>query len=127
MMESRVPVVKDLVLIGGGHTHVAVLRRFGMHPVAGVRLTLITRDVHTPYSGMLPGLVGSIQATETVKVILGVGETLAGRLLLIDALDMEFRTVKLRRNPACPLCGDEPTVTELIDYEAFCGVPVIAD
>jgi len=77
--------------------------------------------------GMLPGLVGSIQATETVKVILGVGETLAGRLLLIDALDMEFRTVKLRRNPACPLCGDEPTVTELIDYEAFCGVPVIAD
>jgi adenylyltransferase/sulfurtransferase len=75
---------------------------------------------------MLPGLVGSIQATETVKVILGVGETLAGRLLLIDALDMEFRTVKLRRNPACPLCGDEPTVTELIDYEAFCGVPVIA-
>jgi adenylyltransferase/sulfurtransferase len=77
--------------------------------------------------GMLPGLVGSIQATETVKVILGVGETLAGRLLLIDALDMEFRTVKLRRNPACPLCGDEPTVTELIDYEAFCGIPVIAD
>ncbi len=74
--------------------------------------------------GMLPGLVGSIQATETVKVILEVGQTLAGRLLLIDALDMELRTVKLRRNPACPLCGDEPTVTELIDYEAFCGVPV---
>jgi adenylyltransferase/sulfurtransferase len=73
---------------------------------------------------MLPGLVGSIQATETVKVILEVGQTLAGRLLLIDALDMELRTVKLRRNPACPLCGDEPTVTELIDYEAFCGVPV---
>ena len=75
--------------------------------------------------GMLPGLVGSIQAAETVKVIMGVGETLAGRLLLIDALDMEFRTVKLRRNPACPLCGDEPTVTELIDYEAFCGVPAV--
>jgi adenylyltransferase/sulfurtransferase len=74
--------------------------------------------------GMLPGLVGSIQATETVKVILEVGQTLAGRLLLIDALDMELRTVKLRRNPACPLCGEEPTVTELIDYEAFCGVPV---
>ena len=75
--------------------------------------------------GMLPGLVGSIQAAETVKVIMGAGETLAGRLLLIDALDMEFRTVKLRRNPACPLCGDEPTVTELIDYEAFCGVPAV--
>ena len=75
--------------------------------------------------GMLPGLVGSIQAAETVKVIMGAGETLAGRLLLIDALDMEFRTVRLRRNPACPLCGDEPTVTELIDYEAFCGVPAV--
>jgi molybdopterin/thiamine biosynthesis adenylyltransferase len=71
--------------------------------------------------GMLPGLVGTIQATETVKVILDIGKTLSGRLLLIDALDMDFRTVKIRRNPDCPLCGDNPTVTELIDYEAFCG------
>ena len=76
--------------------------------------------------GMLPGLVGSIQATETVKLIMGIGESLAGRLLLIDALDMEVRSVKLRRNPDCPLCGDNPTVTELIDYEAFCGVPAVA-
>ena len=68
---------------------------------------------------MLPGLVGSIQAIETVKLIIGAGESLAGRLLLIDALDMEFRSVKLRRNPACPLCGDNPTVTELIDYEGL--------
>ncbi len=73
--------------------------------------------------GMLPGLVGSIQATETVKLIMGIGDSLAGRLLLIDALSMEFRTVKLRRNPECPLCGDNPTIKELIDYEAFCGVP----
>ena len=73
--------------------------------------------------GMLPGMVGTIQATETAKLILGVGTSLASRLLLIDALDMEFRTVKVRRNPDCPLCGDHPTVTELIDYEAFCGVP----
>ena len=72
--------------------------------------------------GMLPGMVGTIQATETAKLILGVGTSLASRLLLIDALDMEFRTVKVRRNPDCPLCGDNPTVTELIDYEAFCGV-----
>ncbi len=77
--------------------------------------------------GMLPGMVGTIQATETVKLILGAGESLSGRLLLIDALDMDFRTVKLRRNPECPLCGDEPTVTELIDYEQFCGMPVIGD
>ncbi len=76
--------------------------------------------------GMLPGLVGTIQATETAKLIMGIGETLAGRLLLIDALNMEFRTVKLRRNPECPLCGDNPTVTELIDYVEFCGAPVIS-
>ena len=76
--------------------------------------------------GMLPGLVGSIQATETVKLILGVGESLVSRLLLIDALDMEFRTVKIRRNPDCPVCGDNPTVTELIDYDAFCGMPSVA-
>ena len=71
--------------------------------------------------GMLPGMVGTIQATEVVKQILGVVDSLSGRLLLIDALSMEFRTVKIRRNPQCPLCGDEPTVTELIDYVAFCG------
>ena len=75
--------------------------------------------------GMLPGMVGTIQATETVKLIMGIGESLSGRLLLIDALDMEFRTVKLRRNPECPLCGDAPTIDELIDYEAFCGVPAV--
>ena len=71
--------------------------------------------------GMLPGMVGTIQATEVVKLILGVGESLSGRLLLIDALSMDFRTVKIRRNPKCPLCGDVPEVTQLIDYEAFCG------
>ena len=76
--------------------------------------------------GMLPGMVGTIQATETVKVIMEIGETLSGRLLLIDALNMDFRTVKLRRNPECPLCGDNPTVTELIDYVEFCGAPVIS-
>ena len=72
---------------------------------------------------MLPGLVGSIQAIETVKQILGVGRPLTGRLLIIDALDMEFREVTIRRNPNCPLCGDNPSVRELIDYEAFCGIP----
>ncbi len=71
--------------------------------------------------GMLPGMVGTIQATETVKLILELGNSLSGRLMLIDALDMDFREVKLRRNPDCPLCGDAPTVTELIDYVAFCG------
>ena len=75
--------------------------------------------------GMLPGLVGTIQATETVKLIMGIGQSLSGRLLLIDGLEMEFRTVKLRRNPECPLCGDNPTITELIDYELFCGAPAV--
>ena len=77
--------------------------------------------------GALTGTIGSIQATETVKLILGVGETLTGRLLLVDALNMEFRVVRARRNPACPLCGDDPTVTELIDYEVFCGLAPAPD
>ena len=71
--------------------------------------------------GMLPGMVGTIQATETVKLILGIGDSLSGRLLIIDALSMEFRTVKIRRNADCPLCGESPTISELIDYEAFSG------
>ena len=72
--------------------------------------------------GALTGLVGSIQATEALKLMLGIGESLSSRLLLIDALSMSFREVKLKRNPECPLCGDQPTVTELIDYEVFCGL-----
>jgi len=70
----------------------------------------------------LPGLVGVIQATETIKLILGIGEPLIGRLLLVDALGMSFRTLKLRKNPDCPVCGLNPTVTELIDYDQFCGI-----
>jgi adenylyltransferase/sulfurtransferase len=72
--------------------------------------------------GALTGTIGSIQATEVVKIILGIGEPLIGRLLLVDALSMEFRVVRTRQNPDCPLCGDHPTVTELIDYEVFCGL-----
>ena len=71
--------------------------------------------------GALTGLVGSIQATEALKQFLGIGDSLSSRLLLIDALSMTFREVKLKRNPSCPLCGDNPTVTGLIDYEVFCG------
>ncbi len=77
--------------------------------------------------GALTGTIGSIQATEVVKLILGIGETLTGRLLLVDGLNMEFRVVRTRRNPACPLCGDSPTVTELIDYEVFCGLAPAPD
>jgi adenylyltransferase/sulfurtransferase len=72
--------------------------------------------------GILPGLVGVIQATEVIKLILGIGDSLAGRLLLIDALGMNFRTLKLRKNPDCPVCGTHPTVTALIDYDQFCGI-----
>ncbi len=77
--------------------------------------------------GMMPGLVGAIQATETVKLIVGIGEPLIGRLMMIDGLNMEFRELKIRRNPDCPLCGDNPTVTEPIDYEIFCGVSVTGE
>src|SRR3954454_12927290 len=72
--------------------------------------------------GILPGMIGIVQATEAVKLILGIGEPLVGRLLLYDALGMHFRELKLRRNPECPVCGDHPTVTKLIDYQEFCGL-----
>jgi molybdopterin/thiamine biosynthesis adenylyltransferase/rhodanese-related sulfurtransferase len=72
--------------------------------------------------GILPGLVGVIQATEVIKLILGSGKTLAGRLLLVDALGMHFRELKLHKDPQCPVCGPSPTVTALIDYQEFCGV-----
>ena len=72
--------------------------------------------------GVLPGLIGCIQATEAVKLILGRGEPLIGRLLLYDALQMSFREFKVRRNPKCPMCGDQPTIKQLIDYDQFCGV-----
>jgi molybdopterin/thiamine biosynthesis adenylyltransferase/rhodanese-related sulfurtransferase len=72
--------------------------------------------------GILPGLVGIIQATEVIKFILGKGEPLIGRLLLVNALDMRFRELKLRKNPDCPVCGTHPTVTQLIDYQQFCGI-----
>jgi len=72
--------------------------------------------------GVLPGIIGTIQATEAIKLILGAGEPLIGRFLIYDALRMKFRELKLRRDPECPVCGDHPTVRELIDYEQFCGV-----
>ncbi len=78
--------------------------------------------------GVLPGIVGCIQATEILKLAIGKGTSLLGRLLLFNALDMKFREVKLRRDPQCPLCGDHPTIHELIDYEMFCGIiPEVAN
>ena len=73
--------------------------------------------------GVLPGIIGCIQATEILKLALGKGSSLTGRLLLFNALDMKFRELKLRRDPQCPLCGENPTITQLIDYEQFCGIP----
>ena len=72
--------------------------------------------------GVLPGIVGSLQAIETIKLILGAGDSLVGRLLLFDALGMHFRELKLKKNPDCPLCGTHPSITKLIDYEEFCGI-----
>jgi adenylyltransferase/sulfurtransferase len=72
--------------------------------------------------GILPGLLGVIQATEVIKLILGKGDSLIGRLLLVDSLGMKFRELKLRKNPDCPVCGDHPTVKKLIDYQQFCGI-----
>jgi adenylyltransferase/sulfurtransferase len=72
--------------------------------------------------GILPGLLGVIQATEVIKLILGKGDSLIGRLLLVDSLGMKFRELKLRKNPDCPVCGTHPTVRKLIDYQQFCGI-----
>ncbi|MBX0328492.1 molybdopterin-synthase adenylyltransferase MoeB [Oscillochloris sp. ZM17-4] len=72
--------------------------------------------------GVLPGVIGTIQATEAIKLLAGIGTSLVGRLMLYDALEMRFRELKLRRNPTCPVCGEHPTVTELIDYDQFCGI-----
>jgi len=77
--------------------------------------------------GVLPGIIGTIQANEAIKLILGIGEPLLGRLLLFDALGMHFREMKLRKNPDCPICGVKRTIHELIDYEAFCGIPQTED
>ena len=72
--------------------------------------------------GVLPGIIGVIQATETLKLLLGIGQSLLNRLVLYDALEMKFRELKLRRDPECPICGQHPTITRLIDYEGFCGI-----
>src|SRR6266436_5581595 len=72
--------------------------------------------------GVLPGIIGLIQATEILKLVVGIGMSLLNRLLLYDALEMSFRELKLRRDPQCPLCGDKPSITGLIDYEGFCGI-----
>jgi adenylyltransferase/sulfurtransferase len=73
--------------------------------------------------GVLPGIIGVMQAIEAIKLIVGIGEPLIGRLVNFDALKMKFREFKLRRDPKCPVCGDNPTITELIDYDQFCGIP----
>jgi adenylyltransferase/sulfurtransferase len=73
--------------------------------------------------GVLPGIIGSLEAVEVIKLVIGRGDTLTGRLLLYDALDAEFREVKIRKNHDCPVCGENPSVTELIDYQQFCGIP----
>jgi adenylyltransferase/sulfurtransferase len=73
--------------------------------------------------GVLPGIVGAIQALETIKLLLGIGDSLVGRLLLFDALGLRFRELRLRKDPDCPVCGERPTIRGLIDYEEFCGLP----
>src|SRR5258706_12102089 len=72
--------------------------------------------------GVLPGIIGCIQATEILNLAIGKGTSLVGRLVLFNALDMKFRELKLRKDPQCPICGEHPTIKELIDYEVFCGI-----
>ena len=102
MRAAGTPVVKDLVLVGGGHAHVSVLRRFGMRPLPGLRLTLIARDVHTPYSGMLPGYVAGLYAHDDCHIDLGPLARFAGVRLYhaeVEALDLAKRRVLCRGRP----------------------------
>jgi molybdopterin/thiamine biosynthesis adenylyltransferase len=75
--------------------------------------------------GVLPGIIGTLQANEVIKLILGIGRPAIGKLVTFAAMDLEFRSFKIRRDPACPVCGDHPTITKPIDYEEFCGVPIL--
>jgi adenylyltransferase/sulfurtransferase len=121
---SGKPLVDGSILIFDGQTTVFMPGKgcyrclFPSPPPPG----MVPNCAEAGVLGALTGLVGSIQATETLKLILGIGESLTSRLLLIDGLSMDFREVRIPQNPRCPLCGVDPTVTELIDYEVFCGV-----
>ncbi len=126
---SNVPLVDGSILIFDGQATVYLPGQgcyrclFPSPPPPG----MVPNCAEAGVLGALTGLVGSIQAVETLKLILGIGESLSSRLLLIDALSMDFRQVRIPKNPKCPLCGENPTVTELIDYEVFCGVTAPAD
>src|SRR6266853_1361874 len=106
---TRYLVNDACILLGKPNVYGSIFRFEGQATVFGM-------------PGVLPGIVGSIQAMETIKLILGAGDSLTGRLLLFDALGMKFRELKLRKNPDCPMCGTHPTISKLIDYYEFCGV-----
>src|SRR5579875_125147 len=134
--QTRYLVNDACVLLGKPNAYASIYRFEGQASVFGAPLGpcyrclypeppppgLVPSCAEGGVLGILPGLLGVIQATETIKLILGIGEPLVARLLLVDALGMNFRQLKLRKNPECPVCSANPTLTELIDYDQFCGI-----
>jgi adenylyltransferase/sulfurtransferase len=134
---TRYLVNDACVLLGKPNVYGSILRWEGQASVFGMQdgpcYRCLFRDPPPPglvpscaeggVLGVLPGIIGAIQAAETLKLVLGTGESLVGRLLLFDALRMSFRQLRLRRDPECPVCGDAPSILDLVDYERHCGAP----
>jgi selenide,water dikinase len=129
VQNSQTPVVKDLVLVGGGHSHIAVLKRFGMRPMPGVRLTMICREMHTPYSGMLPGLIAGHYGYDEAHIDLGPLYRFAGARLYHDeaiGLDLIDQAIECRGRRRCDTTSSRSTSARRCEPPTFLGLPAMS-